>query len=248
MNVWGFSVRPPNANRALAAGLLNAGLIGRSERRFLERTVRPGQTVVDVGANLGVFTLLLSRLVGPSGRVVALEPEPDLFRALDENCRRNGAHQVTRVRAAAGDRQSRGVLHCSRFNSGDNRLSGSWRGATIPVEIVTIDETVPHEPVGFVKIDVQGYELHVVRGMQALVDRSPALQVLFEFWPAGLGYAGSAPGDLLEFFLDRGFSLFELSGDGLRRVSRDDVLQSITGRAWSWKNLLASREDGIAVR
>jgi FkbM family methyltransferase len=229
-------------DRALAAWLLNAGLMGRAERRFFEGAVTPGQVVVDVGANQGIFTLLFSRLVGPGGCVFALEPEPGLFGALDRNCRINAASNVTRVPAAAGQTRSKGVLHCSRFNSGDNRLTDSLKGRSVAVEIVPLDEILPKEQVSLVKIDVQGYELSVVKGMPAIMSRNPAIKVFFEYWPAGLGYAGSVPGELLEFFLGRGFSLFDLSGAGLRKLSADDVTRSTKTGDWSWRTLLAARE------
>ena len=242
MKVWGAQVRPPNVNRAVAAWLHNAGLMGGAERRFFESAVGRGQLVVDVGANQGIFTLLFSRLVGPEGRIVALEPEPALFGALDRNCRLNAAANVTRLRMAAGETRSQGVLHCSRFNSGDNRLTDSVNGPTVPVEIVPLDELLPTEQVGFIKIDVQGYEMNVVKGMKAIMDRSPALKVFFEYWPSGLSYAGCAPGELLDFFTDRRFALFELSRGGLRRLRGGDGARSTKSGEWSWRNLLAARD------
>jgi FkbM family methyltransferase len=242
LNVWGARIRPPSPDRALAAWLLNAGLMGRSERRFFEQAVAPGQTVVDVGANQGIFTLLLSRLVGPQGRVVALEPAPALFRALDVNCRMNGADNVTRLQLAAGDARSQGVLHCSRFNSGDNRLTDSLKGPSVPVAIQPLDEILPAGPVDLVKMDVQGYELRVARGMEAVMERSPGIKVFFEYWPAGLEYAGCAPVALLDFFTDRRFALFELADGRLRKLRGADVARATKVGDWSWRNLLAARE------
>jgi FkbM family methyltransferase len=243
MKVWGAAVRSPTVDRAVAAWLLNAGLMGGAERRFFESTVKRGQAVVDVGANQGIFTLLFSRLVGPEGRVVALEPEPALFAALDGNCRLNGADHVTRLQVAAGEKRAHGVLHCSRFNRGDNRLSDSLTGPSVAVDIVPLDDLLPAEKVSLVKIDVQGYELQVVKGMQRMLDRVGDIKVFFEYWPAGLGYAGTAAGELPDFFLSRGFSLFELHGGSVRKLSGDDLVkvrQAAAGR--SWTNLLAARD------
>ena len=145
MNVWGARIHAPTLDRALAAWLLNAGLMGRAERRLFEGAITRGQLVVDVGANQGVFTLLFSRLVGPEGRVFALEPAPALFEALDQNCRANNAHNVTRLRAAAGETRSRGTLRCSRLNGGDNRLTDSLNGPSFPVEVMPLDDILPTE-------------------------------------------------------------------------------------------------------
>lgn len=241
MNVWEAQVRPPSVDRAVAAWLLNAGLMGRTEKRFFERVIVRGQVVVDVGANQGIYTLLFSRLVGPEGRVVALEPAPAMFAALDHNCRINEANNVTRLPAAAGEARAQGMLRLAWFNAGDNRLAEP-SDRSVPVAVVPLDEILPTEQVSLVKIDVQGREFGVVKGMQAILERSPGISVLFEYWPAGLAHAGGAPGDLLDFFLDQGFSLFELSPAGRRRLEGHARARLTRIGMWSWTNLLAVRE------
>lgn len=248
MNVWGAKIRPPSLDRAVAAWLLNTGLMGRAERAYFEAAVSPGQFIVDVGANQGAYTMLFSRLVGPEGRVVALEPAPALFAALDGNCRLNDAGNVTRLQVAAGKTRADAVLHCSRFNSGDNRLTDSVQGASVDVSVVPLDEILPTETVGLVKIDVQGYELHVVEGMQAIIERSPEIRIFFEYWPEGLAHAGCKGSDLVDFFLDRGFSLSELSNAGLRKLAGAGLMQIRKKSGRQFANLLASRDragDGV---
>ncbi len=244
MNVWGATVRPPTMDRAMAAWLLSVGLSGRAERRFLESTISAGQIVVDVGANQGVFTMLLSRLVGVEGRVLALEPAPLLFAALDNNCRLNRADNVTRLSMAAGERRHQGVLRCSRFNRGDNTMTSSRSGPSVPVEIVALDEILPVEEVSLIKVDVQGYELSVVKGMEALLERSPGVKVLFEYWPAGLRRAGcTTPEEILECFQQRGFSLFDIAGTRLQKLDGRGLARLGRGSHWSWANLVAAREQ-----
>jgi FkbM family methyltransferase len=242
MKVWGARVRPPNLDRALAAWLLKMDFMGAPERRLFERSIAPGQVVLDVGANQGIFTLLFSRLVGPDGRVIALEPAPTLFKALDRNCRLNAAQNVTRLQMAAGDSRSEGVLRCSRFNSGDNRLTDSVKGSSLRVQIAPLDDLLPAGQVNLAKIDVQGYELRVLMGMQAILERSAAIKVCFEFWPVGLAYAGCTPGDLLDFFIDRRFALFELSDTRLLQLDGRTLARSTKTTDRSWRNLLAARE------
>jgi FkbM family methyltransferase len=242
VKVWGFHVQPPNMDRALAAWLLNAGLKGGDERRYFENSISLGEFVLDVGANQGLFTLLFSRLVGPTGRVLSIEPAPGMFTALDGNCRRNHTENVTRLHAAAGEIRSAGILHCSRVNSGDNRMTPSLRGRAVPVDIVSLDELVPSGIVDLVKIDVQGYEMRVVEGMRAMIARSPKIKVFFEYWPMGLSHAGSAPVDLLDLLVSHGFSLFEPLSAGLRKIEVDAVVRSTGAGYWSGRNLLAVRE------
>lgn len=93
-----------------------------------------------------------------------------------------------------------------------------------------------------VKVDVQGHELNVVRGMERIMARSPAIRVFFEYWPTGLSHAGHAPCELPEFFRTRGFALFELAGVGLRPFDERNFMEWSGDRAWQWTNVLATRE------
>jgi FkbM family methyltransferase len=244
VNVWGFDVRPPSLDRRAAAFLLARGFSGRRDRAVFERTIRRGDHVVDVGANQGLFTLLFSRLVGDAGRVLALEPEPRLFDALVENCRHNGARNVSPRRLAAGERNADGVLRCSPFNRGDNRMTGGvLLGSAVSVPVVPLDEIVRGERVDFVKIDVQGYEMHVFRGMRATLDANPGIRVYFEYWPDGLTRAGSPGLEPLLFLADRGFHLLEEGPSGARPVRPEEVALGTGSGHFSYRNLLATRQD-----
>ena len=146
--------------------------LGRSdwwEFDFIERFVRPGDTVVDVGANVGVYSLFLAKAVGPDGVVVASEPDPENAAALQENLSRNRLHHVRILQTALGDHDGvapfkAGLRTVSRFaNPGD--------GDTVMVRMTTLDSVLgTAEPV-FVKIDVEGFEDAVIRGSRALMQR-----------------------------------------------------------------------------
>src|SRR5580698_569946 len=91
MKVWGYRVTPPSLDRLTCLVLHRLGLMGKGEKAAFGRWIRPGMTVVDVGANQGLYALLFSGLVGPSGSVVAFELEPDMFASLKLNCQANSA-------------------------------------------------------------------------------------------------------------------------------------------------------------
>jgi FkbM family methyltransferase len=199
--------------------------------------------VVDIGANIGLYTLLLARLAGKTGRVFSFEPEPNLFAVLCENCAANRAHNVTPFQCAAGDSNGRTTFQRSAFNSGDNRL-GQARAETtaIETEVARLDEVLPVREVQFIKLDVQGHELGALSGMQEVIAASPDVRVLFEFWPAGLREAGTPPEALLDFFRARGFELYQTKGASVRHLK--DSQQLISGLGGKqYTNLLATREE-----
>jgi FkbM family methyltransferase len=190
--------------------------------------------------------LLLARLTGPNGHVFAFEPEPSLFQALRGNSQRNGITNLTPLNYALGDRAGTTTLYRSPFNTGDNRLGGlGWTGRRVDVEILTLDEALPSTAVDFMKMDVQGYEMAVFQGMEGVFRASPQLEILFEFWPAGLRAAGTDPEALLEYLFQQGFQVFAPEGEDLRPVTDLASLSSqLNGRTYT--NLLATPAVGRA--
>jgi FkbM family methyltransferase len=213
LRVWGQRLFVPTADRLLYAWLHRAGFMGRAEHRFFRGVLRPGMTVADVGANIGLYSLFFAKLVGQRGAVYAFEPEPDLFAALDRARRLSAAENLHAHPVALGDRPGKLRLRRSFFNSGDNRLSSAAAGdepkANDPeITVAAGDELLSEVPVAdFIKIDVQGWELHALRGLSATIRRSPGIQIYFEFWPHGLRAAGCEPAELLGFLEEHGLAI-----------------------------------------
>lgn len=208
--VKGARMAAPSLDRLVCLALHRLGWLGKDERTLFQRWIRPGMAVVDVGANLGVYSLLFSKLVGSAGSVIAFEPEPDMFEALAHNCKINRAENIQLANQALGSARGFAMLSRSLVHGGDNRLApGHSAGIsrTVPVRVVTLDEVVGDRRVDFIKIDVQGWEREVFRGMQGVLTNNPNLQIYFEFWPRGLTNAGCDPTELLGYLSDLGFRL-----------------------------------------
>jgi FkbM family methyltransferase len=242
VHVWDRRMRAASLDRLVALGLHRLGWMGRDEAILLRRLVRPGLHVIDVGANIGLYSLLLARLVERSGSVLAFEPEPNLFAILRENCLRNDATSVVLFQCALGRANGLASFHRSVFNSGNNRLGRASMGHdAVEVKIERFDDLQPNSKPDFVKIDVQGHELAALAGMEHALSASPNVRVLFEFSPAALRKAGTAPELLLEFFRERGFALYETEGACLRTL--EDSRRLISNlRGGRYTNLLAARD------
>lgn len=241
IRVWDRRIRAASLDRLVFLALHRARLMGKEEMPLLEKLVEPGMQILDVGANIGLYTLLLARLTGEAGHVFAFEPEPNLFSVLCENCAANNAVNVTPFQCAAGDANGRATFQRATFNSGDNRLGGSKPGAqSIEVEVARLDEVLPVQTVQFIKLDVQGHELAALTGMQRVLASSPDVRVLFEFWPAGLRAANATPELLFKFFHDRSFLVCELEKGETRKLDTPASLVSKLGEK-RYTNLLASR-------
>ena len=243
VRVWGHSLQAITFDRLLYLHLHRLGLMGVKEKRCFERHVRSGMTVVDIGGNHGLHTLLLSKLVGGAGVVHAFEPEPELFAALETNCRLNGVHNVRVHNLALGAKGGTMVLSRSLLNAGDNRLTNAHEDSVtqkMSVKLAALDDVLGDVPVDFIKIDVQGWEMKVFEGMQKVFDRITQLKICFEFWPFGLREAGCDGLQLLEFLRARGFSFFEIGSDReIPIIKFEDYPGKIRGKGYS--NLLAAR-------
>jgi FkbM family methyltransferase len=168
-----------------------------------------GDVCVDVGAHLGYFTLLAARLVGPDGHVYALEPSPRTYSELIGNLDLNDVSNVTALRVAGGDRAGEAVLD-------DHPGGHSLRSAVVADAAATASATrVPVRQVAsvvrpsdarrvrLVKIDVEGYEVEVLRGLEPLLEERVRPAIVVELHPARSGEAGELVDELcVRFALD----------------------------------------------
>ena len=207
VRVWGADFRACSLDRLVYLTLHRLGFMGRDERAFFESQIQPGMNVAEAGANIGVYTIQLSRLVGPEGRVFAFEPDPHLFASLRENLDRAGITNVEPHHCALGSAPGKLSLAWDGLNSGDTHLSREAQPSAAQVDVARLDTVLAARRVDFFKLDVQGWELEVLRGMTGLFDANPALRLFIEYWPAGLRRAGTEPGALLNFLREHRWQL-----------------------------------------
>jgi FkbM family methyltransferase len=203
-------IQVPNFDRWLYVKLQALRLMGTNERDFLSRHVRAGMSVLDIGANIGLYSILLAELVGAQGKVLAFEPDPALFEAAVTNSRLNGKDGVITIHnLALGSRTGRAVLHRSPYNSGDNRLSASGaHKESVVVSIARGDDVLAGRHIDLIKMDVQGWEAEVLRGMEQTLISNPGLMLYFEYWPEGLRSAGERLSSPIEILRQCGFAVF----------------------------------------
>ena len=192
------------------------------EGAMLRKLVRPGSTFVDVGANVGYFSRLLATVAQPA-RIVAFEPHPELVDILRLNTW--GLSPVVEVHTCAlGDSNGTVVLESAEHNYGDTRVSaGGVAPASMVAPVARMDDLVDG-PVDVVKIDVQGYESEVLRGMQRIIRENPRLMLVVEFWPAALTARGLVPRAVLEQYRLNGFVVALLRDGSPLEATNDEIL------------------------
>jgi FkbM family methyltransferase len=206
-------------------------------QRLMQHVNLSGSVCLDVGANIGLHTLTMSELVGAAGQVFAFEPETYNFQLLEQNLRRNGITNVVLQQCAVSDQEGICQIGLSPVNYGDHRVStaapANWR--TQEVRMTTIDASVGHLPdraIRFIKIDVQGHELHVLGGMKQTLERNPDAIMVIEVAPDLLAHAGTSATELISLLAAWGFTGWELLEHRIIPVSPPWVYDLIRDRKW----------------
>jgi FkbM family methyltransferase len=182
-------------------------------RALIQTKAKPGGVAVDIGANIGYYTLILAKCVGPTGRVFAFEPAPVNFAVLQKNIEVNGYKNVVAVKKAVSDKAATANLFLAEVNSGDHRIFDSGDGRrSIPIEMTTLDEFLaePSVFVDVVKMDIQGAECQALRGMRSVLARSKNVTLFSEFWPYGLRRAGDDPEVYINLLRELGFIIHDV--------------------------------------
>ncbi|HEV7733188.1 MAG TPA: FkbM family methyltransferase [Candidatus Binatia bacterium] len=223
--VFGHLVHLDARDISLLPSLVVRGYWEPGVTRALLRLIRPGQRVVEVGANVGWYSLLFAAGVGSAGSVTAFEANPRTVELLRRTLAANGYGGVQVVPLAVTDAPGQLTLHrlarqqgsSSLYPFTDAELAG-WYDTATPqaVEATSLDAFLGDDgpPVDLVKIDAEGAEPAILAGMTRLLTRSPRVQLVLEFLPALLARAGHDPGTFLASLVQHGFRLHTIDDRG----------------------------------
>jgi FkbM family methyltransferase len=205
---------------------------------------RPGATVLDVGAHVGLFTCQLARAVGTDGRVIAVEADPINASVLQRNIHRNALGNVYVVGAAASDRT--GPVSMSRSveeNTGDSRAyEVPTAGDITVVQGFAIDELLPGD-VDLIKLDLQGMDHAAIRGMQKLIGRCHPT-IVTEFWPAAIEAFGDDPVEIWEYYGSLGYEWTAVQDAMISSgASPDATISAIRDRPTGFVDLLMTPRE-----
>ena len=193
---------------------------------IFNRHVKPGMSVVDIGANIGYFTMLLASLVEPSGLVLAVEPNPENIKLLEASRRVNGFDQVLIVQAAAGRQTGLLALNVSHSNGMTGELPDDVDAifAARPVPCFALDAVIPKDRrFDLIKIDVEGAELNALIGLSATIARDRPV-IVSEFSPGMLpGISNCSGPEYLRFMIAKGYGIGVIEHDGSETSFGDDV-------------------------
>lgn len=222
----------PHGDQHVSAEIRAHGCWEAYESELMCTILSPGDCFVDVGANIGYYSVLASSVLGKQGQIFAFEPDPSNFALLKRNLALNNIVGAMPVNAGLSTENGSGQLYLSETNWGDHQIySRGESRQSIPVELLKGDDFFKEriDRIDLLKIDTQGAEYHVLSGLEATLRSSlPELRIIIEFWPFGLRKAGSHGHDLLDLLasLRLPFWTIDHVGHALRPCSEREL------RAW----------------
>jgi FkbM family methyltransferase len=244
MTRLGFKLKLNPNDLYVSAPIYCEGIYEPQVTELFGTIIDEGMVVVDVGANLGYYTVFASKLVNQTGRVYAFEPEEKNYQFLLRNIQLNDCQNVNPERRAVSDRIGNMKLYLSDSNPGDHTLGEqtSEGRRTVDTQTITLDEVFKNSSrVDIVKMDTQGHEMKCMRGMLQLIQSSPGLGIFMEFWPKGLIDNGSDPRDLLELIESLHFVIREILPDSIPLRKREYLLKKYRYEKGNFVNLYLSR-------
>lgn len=199
-NIPSFPLILDNINdKVISQYIKTHGFWEELETLVLTKIIHPGNIVLDIGANAGYYSVLFSKAVGEQGKVFAFEPEVNNYKLLKANLLINDCWNVWHHQKAVSDHIGNAKLFLSSDNLGDHRLYHTGERKSYEVSMIPLDFYFSDEHIDFIKIDTQGSELNILRGMKKIIEKNKLhLACLMEFSPGILKLANIALEELME--------------------------------------------------
>jgi FkbM family methyltransferase len=192
------------------------------ETKFALNEIKESDVVLDLGANIGYYTLLFGSQVGPSGKVFAFEPSPMTFKILSKNVesyeKEKKFSNIKINENAVTERNDETItLHICNENYGMNRIYPSTytknSSEKIKVKTIKLDNYFHDYPeqINFVKMDMEGSEFGALKGMEEIIHKNKEIRILLEFHPDSIREYGKDPKDVLELLYSYGLTVYHLN-------------------------------------
>lgn len=237
----------------ISGDLARDGVWEPFETKVFGRLCLPADIVLDLGANIGWYSMLAARCVGASGQVIAFEPDRANARLLEVNAAVADEHGVIDIHnMAVSDLVGQLSLFRSGTNLGDHRLfQDETERDSYPVQVTTLDAFFTGQEgrlPELVKSDTQGSEARIFRGALELFAKGWRPVLIIEFWPFGLTRSGDDPVEFWQRLVDLGYQIFEVAENNPELVPlREDRLlhrlaNDLSANSWGFINLLCIPE------
>jgi FkbM family methyltransferase len=224
-----FNGREFWVDQADSLAIAKNGIFEPDETKLTRTLIQSGDKVLDIGANMGYYTSLFADWAGPTGIVHAVEPDPDNFALLNANTRDYQQLGIVRLYPCAlSETAGNANLFRSKDNVGMHRLYDSicCDGSFTNVAVCSGDD-LALAPLDFIKIDIEGYEMFALRGLEKTLSNSPNIKILCEFSPLSMMEAGIQPLEWIEWLEGHGLIPISYNGTIWSPVTLEQLKQDL---------------------
>lgn len=205
-------------------GFISPANYKKAVAKILKQEVKPGDTILDLGANTGYFTCLMAKIAGAEGKVFAFEPDPDNIAILKRNVAENSLKNITIVPMAVSDESGELKLFKNGVHSsvGFDPFPGAKNSDTIIIKVVRLDDFFKEE-VSLIKMDIIGSEAKALAGMKKLLENNPNIKIVSAFCPAFLEESGSNPESYIKDIIGLGFKAYDITEGEMAPLNVGDI-------------------------
>ena len=215
----------------VSISLAKYGWYEKTVTNYIFEHLKPNSSVLDIGANIGYYTLIMAKLVGNQGNVFAFEPEPSNFKILTKNIEANSYCNIQAEKYVLSEHDGETKLFLSNTDPGSHKIYSSPNVSkkNIIVDAISLDSylkkhSIDPETINFVKIDVEGSEFGVLQGMKTILSKTNDLKIILEFDPIQFRESHVDPNDILVFLKNFDFSFFMIDNKLNKITSLDENL------------------------
>lgn len=211
------------------------------EIEVMTKHIQPGQVVLDIGANIGFYTLKLAALCGNTGKVHCFEPDTVNFERLKNNC--GHLANVILNRNAVGPKDEILKMYTSKTLNVDHRTyQFDDYDKVMDIEAISIDSYLgENKKVNFIKMDIQGFEMSAIYGMEETLDANKDIKISSELWPYGLKQVGSSAMEYFTYLTQKEFSCYIFDNNKMELLSANKIARLQNLDEQYYFNIFATR-------
>src|SRR5574343_315467 len=218
-------------NDIAVSGSLAFGVFEKFESNLFANSIEAGMNIVDIGAHIGYYSVIAARKTGNDGKVFSFEPENRNYSLLRKNIESNRLDNVVTVKSALSDAAGKRNLYLNQLNRGNNSfLEGELNNIKIVVDTDTLDsfmDNCGNPPINIIKIDVEGAESMVLRGMKRTLERNKKITIFTELSPYTMQCLGESAETYLCDLKSLGFSI-SIIDENLKELSSLNNIDKLT--------------------
>lgn len=197
----------------------------KTEIDLLHKIIKPGDSILDIGSNIGFYAKILSSFTGEKGKVYCFEPDSTNFKYLKKNTQ--GIKNIVLFNKAVSDKADILKVYKSKLLNVDHRTYPVNNYDTVEeIDSVSIDDLLKNgtiDKVNVIKIDIQGYELTAFNGMKNLLSSNQNLKIIAEYWPHGFKRAGTSAIEFYDFFNTLGYNFYLIDDNKLTSITKEYI-------------------------